>query len=286
MQCAAFALGKVTPAAVTGGAGYVIVPWDQNLDCLRDMPTATWLAYLASCSETVVDYALIGVACEEFTVALNMGPGLDNATISSTWVGTGRFAHPAGITIPPFATEHSLRAGGSSIVVMGVDYVANHKFMTCNWGYKNNIKLDQGFYPGSGSQNNASVRGRMRRGVPAITFNYTAEFEHDSNELDFYLNQTEGAAVLKVEGQVIGAGPAKHMFNINMPRVMFSAAVVGENDNTLTIAMEVAVLQHPGTGEVVTITANTSQVGILAASAATPLTADGEEIPPEEEIAA
>src|SRR4030095_10229245 len=100
------------------------------------------------------------------------------------WVGTGKFVKPSGLTMPAFQNEHSLRAGGATITIMGVDYVATHRFVSCAMGYKNNVKLDQGFYPGSGIQYNASIRGRMRRGFPTPTLSFVAELDRDSDEFD------------------------------------------------------------------------------------------------------
>ena len=274
-QCAAFALGRATESGTAPALTYTIVPIGIDpADCLHDMPTTTFLALLRNCNEDVVNTALLGVACEEFTVSLNSGPGLDNATITSTWVGTGQFQSPSTLALPPFATEHSLRAGGATVTFLGIPYVSNRRFVSCNFGYKNNIKLEQGFFPGSGSQNNASIRGRMRRGVPTVTLNFVAEYEHDSTELDLFLAQTQGSVTIGVQGET------NHGFTIVAPRVLFSAAVLGENDNTLTVSVDCQVLQNPGTGEVVTITAKTSQAGILAPSAATPLAmTEGEEVP-------
>lgn len=282
-QCAAFALGRVTESVGVPETSikYIIVPVGIDpADCLHDMPATTFLALLRNCNQDVVNHALLGVCCEEFTLALNSGPGLDNATITSTWVGTGQFIAPSTLAPPPFTLEHSLRAGGSTVTFLGVPYVTNKRFVSCNFGYKNNIKLDQGFYPGSGSQNNASIRGRMRRGTPTITLNFVAEFEHDSTELDLFMSQTEGSVVIGVAGGQIGIGPDKHGFTITCPRVLYSSAVIGENDNTLTIAIECQVLQNTTTKEVVTIVSNTEKVGILGPSVAPPTLLEAEpEIP-------
>jgi hypothetical protein len=274
-EICSFALGKVVETAVgVGGAKYVITPLDNNIDCLHDMPSATYMTQIASCSQTVVDTALIGVCCEDFTVRLASGVGRANATIASNWVGTGDFQSPSAITMPVFATENTLNSGGAvTITISGTDYIVNHMFVSCDIGYKNNIKLDQGFFPGSGSVNGAAIRGRMRRGVPNVTLNFVSEFEHDSTELDKFLALTEGAATITLEGQVLGAGPDKHALTFKFARVIFRAAVIGENDNTLTINVECEVLQHTN-GQILEIDVTTSQAGIMTASAAVPVVLD------------
>jgi hypothetical protein len=270
-QVCAFALGKVTETVAGTGTQYVIKPLDQNADCLQDMPTTTYLSYLASCNEDVIDTALLGVGCESFMIRLASGPGRANSTMTSNWVGTGNFVSPSTIIVPAFTTEHSLNAGGTvTLNINGNDYIVNKKFVSAEFGYANAIKLDQGFYPGSGSTHNASIRGRMRRGVPTVTLNFVAEFEHDSNELDLFYAQTTGTATIKIDGAVIGAGPQKHSLQAVFAKVVFRAAVIGENDNTLTLAVECEVLQDTTTGDVVTITVVTEKPGVLTPAAAEP----------------
>lgn len=266
-----FALGKVGATAPAGtGTSYTFVPFDEQVDCQTDMPTTTFVSQIKSCDQPVVDTALLGVACEDFTIRLNSGIGRDNAVIASNWVGTGNFLDPSGIVIPPFYNEHLLNAGMATIItVNNVNYITNKRFVSCEFGYKNNIKLDQGYFPGSGSKNNAAIRNRMRRGVPDVTLNFVAEFEHDSVELDYFLGLTEGNAEVKLVGPLIAAGPDAHMVHAKFPRVMFRSAVIAENDNTLTVNVECQVLQDSGTGKVLEITVVTEQPGILTAAEVT-----------------
>jgi hypothetical protein len=259
-QIVAFALGKVVEVAPL----YTITPLDNAIDCFENLPATTIVSQLDECTEDVVDLAMVGMCCNEFTINLNSGPGLDNATMTSNWVGTGKFIRPSALTMPAFQTEHSLRAGGATITIMGTDYVANHKFVSCAMGFQNNIKLDQGFYPGSGIQNNASIRGRMRRGIPVPTLSYVTEIGRDSTEFDDFISQSEGTAVIEVRGQVIGAGPATHGFKVTYHRIMYSAQTIGENDNTVTLAVEATVLQDPLTSKVVTWEVTTEKPGIGA----------------------
>jgi hypothetical protein len=258
-QVVAFCLGKVVEAAPV----YTIDPLDNAVDCFENLPATTIVSQLEECAEDVIDLAMVGMVCEEFTINLNSGPGLDNATITSTWVGTGKFIKPSGLAMPPFQNEHSLRAGGATITIMGVDYVANHRFVSCALGFKNNVKLDQGFYPGSGIQNNASIRGRMRRGTPTPTLSFVTEIGRGSLEFDKFINQNEGTAIIEVRGQTVGAGPATHGFKVTYHRIMYSAQTIGENDNTVTLAVEAAALQNSADGKVVTWEVTTEKTGIL-----------------------
>ncbi len=272
-QVIAFALGKVveTPA-VPSGASYVITPFDNNVDCFHDMPVTTFVTSIKQCNQDVEDEMFVGVACEDFMIRIQSGPGRANATITSNWVGTGQFTAPSGIIIPAFTAEHLLNAGGTvTLSINGNDYIVNKKFVSAELGYKNNIKLDQGYFPGSGSQNGAAIRGRLRRGIPAVTLNFVVEYDHDSDELDLFFNQTPGVADIQIDGSQIGVGPGKHSLKAHFPKVVFRAVTKGENDNTLTASIECEVLQDTATGEVVTFTVVTEKPGIGARVAAPPV---------------
>lgn len=277
-QVIAFALGKVVEtAAVPSGASYKITPFDNNIDCFHDVPVTTFVTSIRSCNQDVEDEKFIGVACEDFLIRIQSGPGRANATISSNWVGTGKFTAPSGIVIPPFTPEHLLNAGGTiTLSINGNDYITNKRFVSAEIGYKQNIKLDQGYYPGSGSQQGAAIRGRLRRGVPALTLNFVVEYEHDSNELDLFFAQTPGTADIQIDGATIGVGPGKHSLKAHYPKVVFRAVTKGENDNTLTASIECEVLQDTSTGEVVTFTVVTEKPGIAVKAPEAPEAAPAE----------
>lgn len=245
-----FGFGKTTKTAAGSGFKYTCVAPNFSTDGL-EMPSTGIVAQIPEGGGTVTDKHLVGMACEEFGFQLNSGPGRDNAQFTSTWIGSGKFVSPSTITIPAFATEHPLNAGGiATLTIIGIDYLSNARFISFNFGLKNNIR--QGYFPGSGSQNNYQLQGRMRRGTPQITCTARVEAAAGSAEEANLLAQTEGTAVMTLNGAVIGAGPEVHQLKITLHRVTTKAAKIGQEDNIVTYDVDLSPMQHSTNGVVTT----------------------------------
>ena len=226
----------------TGGFKYTATIPDLTVTGLN-MPTATGVVQIGDVS----DKAIIGLACEEFGLSFKSGPGRDNATFTSNWVGTGQYAKPSGITLPAAYGEHSLNAGSlTTLALVGFDYIANDRFVDADFSWKNNMR--NGFFPGSGAQNGYQIWGRMRRGVPTITLKTTVECASGSSEEDALLANTEGTGLITIAGDQIGAGPEKHQVKISLARLAVKASEIGNADGLATYAVEYTVLQHATNG--------------------------------------
>lgn len=251
-----FGLGKVSKAVSGDGFKYTCTPLDPVADGI-EMPSATVVQAVRQGASDLFDFALIGMCCDEFRIRLQQGPGRDNATMTSTWNGSGKYVNPSTIAIPTAYTEHLLNAGGAStITIRTIDYVTNKRFVNLEFGWRNQIRLDSGFYPGSGTQTGANLRGRMRHGTRQVTLSYTVEMENGSTELDDMLAGTEGSASIVVVGAALGA--AFHTLEITVPRLILRAAPIGETDGLITIAVEAEILKDPSE-EVVTLEVTTDQ---------------------------
>jgi hypothetical protein len=254
---AVFGLGNISKAAAGSGFKYTCTPLDPILDGI-EVPSLTVVQAVRQGATDLFDYALIGMALEEFRIKLQQGPGRDNATMTSSWVGCGMHANPSTIAIPAATTEHMLNSGGAStITIRTVDYITNKRFVNLEFGWKNNLRLDSGFYPGSGSQTGANIRGRMRHGARQCFLSFTVEMEDDSSELTDMLAGTEGSANVVVPASAI-AGGAFHTLEITIPRLILKAAPIGETDGLITIAVECEILKDES-DEVVTVEVTTLQ---------------------------
>jgi hypothetical protein len=262
---AVFGLGSYsTPVPVgTGGFKYTCVPLDNLTEGL-EMPSTTFLQTVRQAGDFLLDNALIGMVCEEFGFKFTSGPGRENALMSSVWVGCGKYTTPSTIALMEATIEDLLNSGGAvTLTAGGVDYIATKRFLDLNFNFKNNIMLDQGFYPGSGLQNGANIRGRMRHGKRAIALQIAAEMEHDSAELANYLNQTEVTASILIEGAALGA--VKHALEITIPRVIVKAAPIGDNNNILSITPDFAFLKHSTNGVLtIAVTTDVNNIGVVA----------------------
>ena len=260
-----YAHGKSTATPLSAGAiSYAIEPLDPVTEEI-EMPSTTFVEAIRQGASSVIDRALVGMCCEEVAVDINSGPGLQGARITSQWVGCGKTVEPSTITVPAITAEHLLPAYSATLSVIGMDYVTAGKIATAHYGWKNNIRLDTGYYPGSGSSDGAQVRGRMEHGDRAVSFSAVARYASDSTELAKLKAQTEGTVVLTLTGALIAPG-IYHSLTITLQRVVIRTAQISDTDGIVTVAVEVEPLTHSVNG-LVDITVVTATDEIMEAAA-------------------
>lgn len=257
----AFGLGAVTKTATTpvGGFKYTSVAPDL-LTAGLDLPAATAVVKIGA----VRDVLLKGICLEEFGLQFQSGPGRDNATFTSNWLGTGAYVRPSAVTQPAAYSEHGLNAGGfTTLSLLGFDYLANKRFSQLNFGWKNNIRDQSSYYPGSGSQSGFQLRGRMRRGVPQVTLTSTVECDSGSSEEDAVLSQTVGTGTILISGAAVPGGGGNHSLKITFHRLLAKVAPIGNADGITAYNVEYSVQQHATNG-VLTAEVIVEQDSILA----------------------
>jgi hypothetical protein len=245
----AFALGNATKAATvaTGGFKYTSAAPDFTSIAL-DLPVNTALFQEGN----TIDEMLIGLALEEFTINYKSGGGRENATFTSTWLGTGAYTKPSGLTMPAIYAEHELNAGGlSALTLIGYDYLSNKRFVDLTYGWKNNIRDASSRFPGSGNQGGYQLRGRMRRGSPTITLTATVEVATGTSEEDALLAQTTGTGTITCLGDEIASGPESHQAKLSFAKLGVKTSKKGDSDGIRTYQLEYSILQ-PGSTPPVT----------------------------------
>ncbi len=265
-QVMAFACGNVTETSPAAGASqYVGTPMDPAADGVN-LPATTIVAGIRQATgDEILDIAIIGAVCAGFTLRIQRGPGLQNTSLTSRWVGCGKHDGNSGIAVPTRTAETRLGAGSSTaLLVNGVDYLANARFVDLEFSYENNPALDAGYHPGSGSQSNYDIRGRMRYGRRAMTCKFSVELESDSTELAALLAGTEGTAQFAVQGPLI-AGSTHHLAQIDLPRMRFKGYALGDSDGFTVANVEVTIMKDATDGPVI-FTAITDKAGILSDS--------------------
>jgi len=256
----AFGVGAVVETTVATGGFKITMVAPQLETTGLDLPVASVVQTIGA----VVDKLLIGMACEEFGLQLKSGSGRQNAQFTSSWLGTGKNTDPSGITMPAAFSEHGLNAGGiTSLTLIGFDYLANHRFSTCDFNWKNNIRDGSSYFPGSGSQGGYQLRGRVRRGVPTLTLKATVEADSGSNEEDALLSQTEGTGVITVVGPTFAGGGGAHTYKLTFQRLRVKTSPITDLDGISGFSVDYSILQHPTNG-VLTIEATTETTGILS----------------------
>lgn len=257
-----FTTGKATKTAAGTGWKYTAVPNDPAVTCIN-LPAFTYLEQIRPEPDSVVDRALIGCVVGEWTLTMSSGPGRANCRVAMTWPSTGRFASPSALTMPAITAEHFLNAAGATINIGGIDYVLSQSFISLDFHWTNNVRLDTGYYPGSGTQNGYAVRGRMEYGIREFTLRFVARAQKGSAEFNALMNQTEGATTFGVKGPLIDT-TFFHSFNITMPRTRFSAVINGEDANIVTVQCDVTALQPTdGVTPIISMDATTTKDAIM-----------------------
>ena len=261
---AAFGLGKAVKSVAGSGFLYTCTPLPPVTDEI-EMPAVTIVEAIRQGASDVFDRALVGMCLEEFGFQINSGPGLQSARLTSQWVGCGKTVSPSTISVPAVTTEHLLPAYSAALTVIGTNYVSAKTIQSAEFRWKNNLRLDTGFFPGSGSNGGAQIRGRMEHGDRQCTFNVVARFANGSTELDNFLAQTEGTAVLSLTGAEISTG-VNHSLVLTLHRLVIRSAVVGDADGIVTVATEFLPMTHAVDG-LVKIEVTCAKDEILTAAA-------------------
>jgi hypothetical protein len=226
---AAFGLGNV---AQVGGAApytYTITPIDPGTTL--ELPYFSVVEQVPEGGGSAIDNLLIGCAVEDFTYQFNYGPGRTSSKMTVNWAGSGLLTTPSGIVVPALTVENNMLAASMSLTVNGVDYVATKRILSGSIGWKNNLILNAGFFPGSGLQNGLQVRGRMEIGARVPSFQFAARLLAGSPEYNSLVNQTTGTATLSVQHD------ANNSVAFTFPQLAFQVVENTEADGIVTVTV-------------------------------------------------
>jgi hypothetical protein len=205
----------------------------------------------------VVDRQAVGLAIESFQISVGSGPGRANSKINVELVGSGKVIDTAtGITMPAATTEKLLPSASLTLTINGVDYVTNKNIVSLETGWKNNIRMDSGFFPGSGFQTagdgaTGAIRGRLEFGNRQGNLRFVARFENGSTEYTKLKAQTSGTALIHLQFD------ANNALDLTCQQITYSVVEIAETDQILTVAVECLPMYHPSNG-ILTAVGNTT----------------------------
>lgn len=224
------------------------------------MPAATMLLQIRTGGAAITDKTLFGMCCEEFHYIFKEGPGRQNATFTSQWLGTGSYTKPSGLTMPNPYAENRISAGGiTAMTFSGFNYLTNFRMIEIDFGWKNNIRDQSSYFPGSGNEAGFQLRGRMRRAAPTITLRTQVECDSGSSEEDLLIAGTPGTGTLTAFDAGVINGVSIAFVNI-IPR----AVKIADADGIASYNVDWTVMQDSGGATPLTVTATCQQSGILA----------------------
>jgi hypothetical protein len=133
--------------------------------------------------------------------------------------------------------EKLLPSASLALTISGVNYVSNRNIVSLETSWKNNVRLDGGFYPGSGFQTpgdgaSGAIRGRLEFGNRQGALRFVARFVNGSTELTKLRQQTTGTAVLSLTYDT------NNSLEITWHKVSFASAEVGETDGIVTVSVD------------------------------------------------
>jgi hypothetical protein len=241
-----FTTGKATKtAAGTLGFNYVAQPSDPVVNCL-DLPPFTFAEQIRPEPDSVIDRAEVGMVIQDWALILASGPGRANCRMTANFVGTGKVLAPSGITpFPTVTAEHFLNAASATININGIDYIANHSFISMELRWANNVRLDTGFYPGSGVDTNGfAIRGRMEYGARVCSLTFVARAAKGSQEFLNLISQTPGPATITLKGGLIET-TFYHAVNISIPKCILTAVTNADDNGIVTVNCTATIMKDP-----------------------------------------
>ena len=237
----AFSLGNVVKSGTTPNFTYTCTPLDPVTDGI-ELPSFSFVEQMRPGTSPIVDFMNVGCVIEGWNLTIGSGPGRASAKLVADIVGSGKFMEPSLITLPAATTEHLLPAASAAIEINGVDYVTSKNFVSLEAGWRNNILLDDGFYPGSGTNEGAAIRGRMEVGNREASLRFTARFDETSLEYTKLKAQTEGTAVITLTYDT------NHSMTMTYQRVQFGAVERGGQNGIVTVDVTCVPLYHSTNG--------------------------------------
>ena len=235
---AAFALGKVVKSGTNPNFMYTSTPLFPANGDAAELPYFSYIEQIRPGAGVVLDRQAIGCAIESFQISIGSGPGRANSKITVEFAGSGKVIDSAtGIVMPAATAEKLLPSASLTLSINGVDYVTSKNIVSLETGWKNNIRMDSGFYPGSGFQtagdgSSGAIRGRLEFGNRQGNLKFVARFQNGSDEYTKLKAQTTGTAVITLAYDV------NNSLQLTWQKIAYQTVEIAETDQILTVAVE------------------------------------------------
>ena len=243
-----FGFGKVVKSGTNPNFVYTCTPLIPANGDATELPYFSFVEQIRPGAGVVLDRQAVGCAVESWQIAIGSGPGRANSKITVEFAGSGKVIDSAtGITIPAATVEKLLPSASLTLSINGVDYVTSKNIVSLETGWKNNIRMDAGFFPGSGFQtagdgSSGAIRGRLEFGNRQGNLKFVARYDNASTEYTKLKAQTTGTAVIHLQFD------ANNSLDITWQKMAFSVVEIGETDQILTVSVECSPLYDSTNG--------------------------------------
>jgi hypothetical protein len=244
----AFGLGKVVKSGTTPNFTYTCTPLFPANGDAAELPYFSFVEQIRPGAGVVLDRMAVGCAVESWQLTVGSGPGRANSKINVEFVGSGKVIDSAtGITMPAATVEKLLPSASLTLTINGVDYVTNKNIVSLETGWKNNLRMDAGFFPGSGFQaagdgSSGAIRGRLEFGNRQGYLKFVARFENGSTEYTKLKAQTTGTAVINLSFDT------NNSLQITWQKIAYATTELAETDGILTVAVDCTPLYDSTNG--------------------------------------
>jgi hypothetical protein len=249
-----FGLGKVVKSGTTPDFIYTCTPLFPSAGDDTELPYFSFVEQIRPGAGVVLDRQAVGCAVEGFTITIGSGPGRANSKITVEFVGSGKVIDSAtGIVMPAATVENLLPSASLALTINGVDYVTAKNLVSVETSWKNNLRVNDGYFPGSGFQTggdatSGAIRGRLEFGNRQGGLRFVARFDSSSLEYAKLKAQTTGTAVLTLTHD------ANNSLTLTWQKVAFSTVTITETDQFATVAVD-CVPQFDSTNGILTAVA-------------------------------
>lgn len=252
-----WAFGYGLGVASVSGSGpytYTITPLDPATTL--ELPYFSVVEQLAEGGGNDISNVHVGCAIEEVSLAFNYGPGRQSVKMNVGFIGSGILQTATGISVPTVLQESYYLSQSMQITINGNNYVSAKTILSGAIGWKNNLLASAGYYPGSGIQNGAAVRGRIEIGNRVPTFSFKIRLLHTSTEYAQMVALTTGTGSVSFSN-----GPYSTTFSFG--EVSFTAVELDNTDGIVTLNVTVAPMYPGSLASFLTISSITSIGTIL-----------------------
>jgi hypothetical protein len=144
-----FGMGHVVKSGSSPNLVYTCTRLDPVTDGI-ELPHFSYVEQIRPGASAVLDVINIGCAVEGWALSLAGGPGRANAKLTADIIGTGKHTRPSGITMPAATSEKLLPGSSLACTINDVNYVSNKNIVSLDANWRNNHRMDSGYYPGCG----------------------------------------------------------------------------------------------------------------------------------------
>jgi hypothetical protein len=256
-----FGLGKVVQSGSSPNFTYTCTPLIPSAGDTTELPYFSFVEQIRPGAGVLLDRQAVGCAVEGFSISIGSGPGRANSKITVEFVGSGKVIDSVtGITMPAATVEKLLPSASLALSINGVDYVTAKNLVSLETSWKNNLRVNDGFYPGSGFQTGGdattgAIRGRLEFGNRQGSLKFVARFDANSAEYAKLKAQTTGTAVIALTFD------SNNSLALTWQKIAFSMVEITETDQFATVAVD-CVPQYHATNGIITAVAKCGVDGI------------------------